>query len=279
MRLYVISALIIAFLAILFALQNTNLVTIQLFIWEYRQSLALILLGSFAIGVIVGLLVSVPAMIRRNVRISQAQTQIDKLLLAVDGQVQTTQAEAQKNIALQQDYERKLHYLGLLEPVTTLIHEDLLPKAIAAQLRDAHSHNNETSSPPAFSVLMFKVLPVLENGSSLPDVWVAVAQVLQGRATSNTWLYSDGQGHFAATVTGLNTKATTQYGEALQAAILENLPVLSTGQAVNLDVSVGGAIADVARVTDSHQLIQTAEAALEQALQRGRNRIKISSLA
>ncbi|NEQ45899.1 MAG: DUF1049 domain-containing protein [Leptolyngbya sp. SIOISBB] len=278
MRLYVVSALMIAFLAILFALQNTNLATIQLFIWEYQQSLALILLGTLAIGVIVGLLVSVPAMIRRNIQIARLHTQRESLLQQVNDQTQLLQSESQKVFAVQQDYEQKLNHLGVLDPVTTLIRQDLLPQTIAAHLKQTHSQANELPSTNFLSVLLLKVLPVLGDDSALPDLLAAVAKLLQQNATANTWLYSNGQGQFAAVISGLDTKAVTQHGEALQAAILANPPVSSTGQAIEFDVSVGGAIADTTHVTDSHQLLQTAEAALDQARQRGRNRVKIFPL-
>ncbi len=278
MRLYVVSALMIAFLAILFALQNTNLVTIQLFIWEYQQSLALILLGTLAIGVIVGLLVSVPAMIRRNIRISRLQTQTDSLRQQVNDQAQLLQSGSQQTTAVQQDYEKKLHYLGVLDPVTALIRQDLVPQTISAHLGQAHSPANGAQLANDLSVLMVKVLPVLADDSTLPDIVAAIAKVLQQLALPNTWLYSDGRGRFTATIFGLDSKAVTQYSEALQAAILENSPVLPTGKAVEIDVSIGGAIADAAHATDSQQLIQTAEEALDQALNRGRNRVRILSV-
>lgn len=274
MRLYVVSALVIAFLAILFALQNTNLVTIQLFIWEYEQSLALVLLGTFAIGVIVGLLVSVPAVIRRNVRVSRLQKQTESLSQQVDEKVQAVNSEAQKTTAVQQNYEELLNSLGILDSVTGLIRQDLMPKAIATQLSQYQKQAN-VAQLPALSVLVFKALPVIADGHPLPEIFAGVAQILQQHASPNTWFYSDGRGHFAATNTGLDQKALTKYGEALQAAILENPPVLPTGKTVELDVSVGGAIADAGSTIDSSQLTQTADQALEQALQRGRNRVRI----
>lgn len=274
MRLYVISALVIAFLAILFALQNTNLVTIQLFIWEYQQSLALILLGTLAIGVIIGLLVSVPSVIRRNVRVSRLQKQSESLTEQIEEKSREVHTEAQKTTAVRQNYEELLNSLGVLEPTTALIQQDLMPKAIATQLAQYQQQADVAQLPP-FSVLIFKVLPVIADGTSWPTMLREVAKILQQRGTDHTWFYSDGQGQFAATNVGLDQKAVTQYGEDLQAAILESPPVLSTGKTMELDVSVGGAIANSTSAIDSPHLIQTAETALEQALQRGRNRVRI----
>ena len=274
MRLYVISALVIAFLAILFALQNTNLVTIQLFIWEYQQSLALVLLATLAIGVIVGLLVSVPSVIRRNVRVSRLQKQSESLTEQITEKSQDVQTEAQKTTAVRQKYEELLNSLGVLDPTTHLIKRELMPQAIATQLAQ-YQKQADVAQLPSLSVLIFKVLPVIQDGASLPQMFEAVAQILQQQGSDHTWFYSDGRGHFAATRSGLDQKAVTQYGEDLQAAILENPPVLPTGKPMELDVSVGGAIANATSAIDSPQLIQTAEKALEQALQRGRNRVRI----
>lgn len=61
---FVILALIIAALAIVFALQNLTTVTITFFVWSFQGSLALILLGAVAIGVLICLLATSPGMVR-----------------------------------------------------------------------------------------------------------------------------------------------------------------------------------------------------------------------
>ncbi|MDB9528985.1 lipopolysaccharide assembly protein LapA domain-containing protein [Oscillatoria sp. CS-180] len=274
MRLYVISALVIAFLAILFALQNTNLVTIQLFIWSYRQSLALVLLGTLAIGVVIGLLVSVPAVIRRNLKAARMQKQADSLTELVQTKDQAITAESQKMSAVKQSYEELLKSLGVIEPTTGLIRQDLIGKAIATQL-DHFKRQENLAQLPSLSVLIFKALPVLEDGYPLKKTFAAVAARLQQQASTKTWLYSDGRGLFTATISGLDLKTATSYAEELQAAILENPPTLPTGEAQELDVSVGGAIADTLTTIDGNHLLETAEHALDQALQRGRNRVRI----
>ena len=54
-----ILTLIIALTTAVFALQNTDVVTIQFLLWEYQTSLVLVILGSVASGVVVTLLASV----------------------------------------------------------------------------------------------------------------------------------------------------------------------------------------------------------------------------
>ncbi|MEM9006217.1 MAG: lipopolysaccharide assembly protein LapA domain-containing protein [Cyanobacteria bacterium P01_F01_bin.86] len=274
MRLFVISALLVAFLAILFALQNTNLVTIQFFIWEYRQSLALILLGTLAIGVIVGLLVSFPAILRRGQKFARAQKQTDSLKELVEEKEQTMNAEVHKFGVVKQSYGELLQTLGLIEPTTGLLRSELLNQAIATQVETLKT-SGETPQAQSLSVLRFKVQPSITDGYHAEDVFAAVARLLQKRATVNTWFYSDGNGLFTATTTDLDMKAVTRYGEELQTAILEDLAKNTTGQSLEADVSIGGAIADAKTSADANQLLETAEQALEQALQRGRNRLRI----
>ena len=79
LRLSLVIALLIAFLAVIFALQNAVPVVVNFLPWEFQGSLALVLLLTLALGVIVGLLVSVPSIIRRSRRISHQQKIIENL--------------------------------------------------------------------------------------------------------------------------------------------------------------------------------------------------------
>ena len=204
MRLYVISALVIAFLAILFALQNTNLVTIQLFLWEYRQSLALILLGTLAIGVIIGLLVSVPALIRRNLKTARVQKQADSLTDTIHAKEQAIATATQTTYTTQQNYEELLQSLGVLDPVTGLIRQDLMPPTVSALLT-LFPKLEELAQPPAPSALLFKVLPVLEDGFPPDSIFASVGELLRPTPSFQYWFYSAGRRPLSASLTGLHT--------------------------------------------------------------------------
>jgi uncharacterized integral membrane protein len=78
MKLLLLLALLIAIVAIVFALQNSTLVVVHFFGWQTQESMALVLLIAFALGVILGLLVSVPPMIQRMRQISQLKRQVDE---------------------------------------------------------------------------------------------------------------------------------------------------------------------------------------------------------
>ncbi|MGB3612429.1 MAG: LapA family protein [Elainellaceae cyanobacterium] len=79
MPLLLIAALIVAFLAVIFALQNSAPVAVSIGVWEFEASLAIILLATLAIGFFVGLCVALPSLIRRNLRISRQKKQVAQL--------------------------------------------------------------------------------------------------------------------------------------------------------------------------------------------------------
>jgi len=64
MTIFLILALLIAILAVIFAVQNVTLVTISFFAWNIHTSLAVALLIALGAGVLITLLVSVPGRIK-----------------------------------------------------------------------------------------------------------------------------------------------------------------------------------------------------------------------
>ena len=64
MQIFIIIALVIAVIAVIFALQNLTAVTISFFIWSLHGSLALVLLVTLAVGVLISLLASLPGLFR-----------------------------------------------------------------------------------------------------------------------------------------------------------------------------------------------------------------------
>ena len=66
---FILFALLIALVAVIFALQNTAAVTVTFFIWNFQGSLALVLLGTLAVGLLIGLLAALPGLVRGRVTI------------------------------------------------------------------------------------------------------------------------------------------------------------------------------------------------------------------
>ncbi|NES18634.1 MAG: DUF1049 domain-containing protein [Symploca sp. SIO3E6] len=79
MRLFLILASIIALLAIIFALQNSVTIEIVFGIWRLEESLALILLLVLTVGFIIGLLVSIPAITKKEWKILSQKKRIVEL--------------------------------------------------------------------------------------------------------------------------------------------------------------------------------------------------------
>ena len=79
MPLLLIIALIVAILAVLFAVLNTQSVQVNLLFANVNQPLALILLIVLALGVLIGLLATSPGMVRRSFTISGQKKKIDSL--------------------------------------------------------------------------------------------------------------------------------------------------------------------------------------------------------
>ncbi len=79
MQLLIVFALMIAIFFVLFALQNAELVTIDLIVTQVESSLALILLITLALGIVIGLLVSSYSIISKTLEISKQNKQIKEL--------------------------------------------------------------------------------------------------------------------------------------------------------------------------------------------------------
>ncbi|SRR6056297_2385996 len=79
MHFFLIFALIIAIVTVFFAIQNTTMVTVYFFVWQFTSSLAIILLFSLGLGVILTLLISFPKIQARNWQISKLKKQVNEL--------------------------------------------------------------------------------------------------------------------------------------------------------------------------------------------------------
>jgi putative membrane protein len=84
MKLFTLLALLIAIVAGVFALQNSTPVFVEFMGWQAQASMALILLVTFSLGVLFGVLISFPAMIRRMGKISHFRSQVDQLTYDLD---------------------------------------------------------------------------------------------------------------------------------------------------------------------------------------------------
>ncbi len=66
MLIFIVLALIILLLAVIFALQNTAAVTISFLFWQFHGSLALVLLVALFAGLLISFLTYLPTLLRTN---------------------------------------------------------------------------------------------------------------------------------------------------------------------------------------------------------------------
>ena len=79
MHLFLIVALGLAILTVIFALQNPIPVGVIFLVWKFEGSLALVLMLTFALGALVSSLVSIPAIVKRRSAISNQKKKIEEL--------------------------------------------------------------------------------------------------------------------------------------------------------------------------------------------------------
>ena len=82
---YLIVALVIAIVAVIFALQNTMAITISFLAWQLPDKpLSLVLLVTLAIGVVIGLLVLAPSAIKNSMSASSQRKRVGSLEKELD---------------------------------------------------------------------------------------------------------------------------------------------------------------------------------------------------
>ena len=83
MQILLVFSFIIAFLAIIFAIQNTTVTPIRFFIWQTQGSLALILFIALVAGALISYLATTPSQIKQRMTISNQR----KRIAEVEGQL------------------------------------------------------------------------------------------------------------------------------------------------------------------------------------------------
>ncbi len=94
MQIFLLFSLVIAVLAIVFALQNAAVVTIIFLAWRFDGSLALVILVALGVGALVSLLASLPSLARGSWTIASQKRKVKQLESQItDYQKQLAQAE------------------------------------------------------------------------------------------------------------------------------------------------------------------------------------------
>jgi len=79
MRFFIVLSLLIAIAILLFAAQNSAIVTVSFLSFHYTGSLALILVVVFTLGLIAGILISIPSLLRKISGLREQQRRVKQL--------------------------------------------------------------------------------------------------------------------------------------------------------------------------------------------------------
>ena len=74
-----IATLIIVFLTVAFSLQNDQPVSINFFKWTFEGSLVLVLLTTLCVGIVIHILASMPARMRKSQEIAELNKRVTEL--------------------------------------------------------------------------------------------------------------------------------------------------------------------------------------------------------
>jgi len=79
MRFFIVLALLIALVIVLFAVQNSAIVTVSFLSFHYNGSLALILIVVFTLGLLTGILISIPSLLRKSSDLREQKRRVKQL--------------------------------------------------------------------------------------------------------------------------------------------------------------------------------------------------------
>ncbi len=99
MQIFLIFSLVIAVLATVFAVQNAQPATVSFLIWEFEQSLALILLMSLLAGVLISLFASMPSRVKNRLTINSLNKKLAQAESMVKQQEEQEKTEPPKEPA------------------------------------------------------------------------------------------------------------------------------------------------------------------------------------
>ncbi|MEO0770599.1 MAG: lipopolysaccharide assembly protein LapA domain-containing protein [Cyanobacteria bacterium J06649_4] len=283
MPLLIVAAIVIAFIAIAFALQNNTPVEVHLLVQQFEFSLALLLLSTLAIGVLIGLLVLLPSLIKRGWRSSRAKRQTASLEEQLQERDRALNTQGQNTERLRQSHQNLLQALGMIDTNTGLISSRVLSQTIAALIKQMKLQPGN----PQFDAIGLLIVeahrreplgdvPTTEKQNR--DLDQAIAAVIRKNVTLDTWLYCDSQAdegaQFMCVLTGMDKGDLRQYGETLQDALTKEPLKLADDSVVAVTAKVGGSLADRNHPTNREQLIiDKAYQALSEASKRQLNNI------
>ena len=128
MVLLVIVGLVMAIGAVLFALQNAAVVTINFGVWQLEQSLAVVLIATLGLGIIISMLLSMPTIIKRGWQNREQKNKLDELRQQLKAKNQTTLQQQQSSLAQQESVQELLQAFSFADEVTGVLNKNTMVK-------------------------------------------------------------------------------------------------------------------------------------------------------
>ncbi len=97
MQFFIVLALLIAIAIVIFALQNSAIATVSFLSFHYNGSLALILVVVFTLGLLAGILISIPSILRKSSGLREQKRRVKQLEESITKSTASLQVEQEKS--------------------------------------------------------------------------------------------------------------------------------------------------------------------------------------
>lgn len=279
---FVIVGLVMAVLAILFAFQNSTVVAISFGVWQFKQSLAIVLLITLGLGIIISLLLSIPTIIKRGLQTSKQRKRIRALEAELQSQADSN-SQHESRVSTIKLYDRELlQALGADDSITGLLNKDT---AVAIANYLLLQMKNQPTNPrySSLSVLLLAIEPARFSRNSIVEsnsnaIYKAIGNRLIDAISPDQFLAITNRKRFICLVPGLAGQQVTDYSRFIQDKITESPLQRADGSTMNFRVIVGGVIVDPSDAVDSQNIFKQAEENLGTALDKGGDSLLISEI-
>ena len=282
MVLLVVIGLVMAIVAVLFALQNAAAVTVNFGVWQLEQSLAIVLLATLGLGIIISMLLSLPTILRRGWQNSQQRSKLEELKQQLKAKNQTTLQQQQSSLAQQESVRELLQAFSFADEVTGVLNKNTtigLTEHLLKQMQQQPQNPRYGS----LVVMLFSVDPAKSSLNfadlgSENSVYKAIAKRLTNSVTADSFLGITERKRFINLVLGLKGTEISEYSGYLQNVVTEAPLQKADGVMLPIKMSVGGVVIDPTDEIGSRSALRQAEQNLEVALGKGRGSAEISEI-
>lgn len=192
---------------------------------------------------------------------------------------QLTHALAQTNRQLQARNEL-LESLSLTDPLTGVLNRRALDQTLPQILKQVGPRFSEARYRSLCLLMLdvdyFKKVNDIHGHFAGDCVLRAIAQRLQSQQRPSSLLYRYGGEEFVCITPGLNLQRSHSYAEYLRQMVAREPIVVSPRRSIPVTISIGGSVVIDTHVGNVQQVVNSADQALYDAKQKGRNRVELT---